>query len=128
MRRRDRPEDLIGVTYEMRLITGSEGAIRVDPHFITVNFLGGEPFEVLAKVAEPGTEPRATGETICRLVGMWLSAGGDAVEVIRQLRGIRAYPADPLGDDFRASSLADAIAKALDRALKNPPGQLGLGV
>jgi len=112
----DRPQALEGVTYRIPLD-------RLGTLFVTVNDLGGEPFEVFCRLGKAGADTEADAEALGRLLSFSLRLIGPVPRRLRlealaeQLKGIGG--SIPLGfGPNRVRSIADGISQALHRYLR----------
>ncbi len=80
--------------------------------YLTINSMGGEPFETFATVAKAGGMIQADLECVCRLISLALRYRIPMHEITRQLIGIQDGNPYGVGAN-RVLSLWDAIAKAL---------------
>lgn len=81
--------------------------ITVDPH-------SEREVEVFAQLGKGGDLATSDLEAICRMISLWLRAGGNLVHVIKQLSGIGSSLQIPTRHG-RIMSLGDGLAKALKR-------------
>ncbi len=88
--------------------------------YLTINSIGGQPFETFATVAKAGGMIQADLECVCRLISLALRYRIPMHEITRQLIGIQDGNPYGMGGN-RVLSLWDAIAKAL--ATYHPAGQ-----
>lgn len=107
---RPRPQVLVGKTYKLRTDMGNV--------YITVN--GGDhgPFEVFIHLGKSGSTLMAFAEAIGRLVSLALRSGVSPYAVIHQLEGIKSGLPVRQEDGTVVFSVPDAIAKSLQRFLK----------
>ena len=105
---RKRPANLQGVTVK---ISTSFGNL-----YLTLNQLGGKPFELFATLGKSGKDTQAHTEALGRLVSLALRSGVPVKDVIEQLKGIGGSRPIFENDDL-ILSLPDAIAQGLERAL-----------
>lgn len=95
-----RPDVVTGGTIQIKTGCGNI--------YITVNGVEGRPFEVFLNMGKAGGCAFAQCESLGRLITYSLRIGGDVVEIIKELKGIRCHQT---GDD--TMSCADAVAKVL---------------
>jgi ribonucleoside-diphosphate reductase alpha chain len=107
---RVRPAVMMGMTYRVRTPYGNL--------FVTINEDEQGPFEVFAQLGKSGGFFGGQTEAICRMVSVALRSGIEIQEVIDQLKGIRGPEVSFDGGEM-IFSLPDAIAKILERHLKN---------
>ncbi len=81
---------------------------------ITVDPRQGRELEVFAQLGKGGDLANSDLEAICRMISLWLRAGGDLTQVIKQLAGIGSSLQIPTRAG-RIMSLGDGLAKALRR-------------
>jgi len=91
---------------------------------VTVNPHTGKELEVFAQLGKGGDLANSDLEAICRMVSLWLRAGGDMTHVIRQLHGIGSS-LQVQTKDGKIMSLADGLARAL-RKYMQAKAQFGL--
>ncbi len=84
---------------------------------ITVDPSEGREMEVFAQLGKGGDLATSDLEAICRMISLWLRAGGTLTHVIKQLSGIGSSLQIPTRDG-RIMSLGDGIAKALKRYVR----------
>ena len=102
----DRPVTLAGFTDKIKTGYGNL--------YVTVNLLGGKPFEVFAQIGKSGYSTMADTEAICRLISLGLRSGIGIEKIIEQLVGIGG--ASPVFQEGGLiMSIPDAIAKVLTR-------------
>jgi len=102
----DRPITLSGFTDKIKTGYGNL--------YVTVNILGGKPFEVFAQIGKSGYSTMADTEAICRLISLGLRSGIGVDKIIEQLVGIGG--ASPVFQEGGLiMSIPDAIAKVLTR-------------
>ena len=83
--------------------------VTVDPEL-------GVEREVFAQLGKGGDVANSDLEAICRLLSLWLRVNGDLRVALKQLAGIGSSLTVPTKDG-RIMSLADGLAKALERFL-----------
>ena len=103
---RKRPDIVQGVTQKVQTGLGAM--------YLTVNEVGGEPFEVFATIGKSGRSITAKAEAIGRLVSLALRSGVHVRDVVAQIKGIGGeHPV------FRGKglllSIPDAIAWVLEK-------------
>ncbi|MCG8409349.1 MAG: vitamin B12-dependent ribonucleotide reductase [Phycisphaerales bacterium] len=81
---------------------------------ITVDPRTERECEVFAQLGKGGDLATSDLEAICRMISLWLRAGGSLVHVIKQLSGIGSSLQIPTRHG-RIMSLGDGLAKALKR-------------
>jgi len=79
---------------------------------ITVDPKTGQELEVFAQLGKGGDVAASDLEAICRMISLWLRAGGSLKHVIQQLKGIGSSLQIPTKDG-RIMSLGDGLARAL---------------
>jgi ribonucleoside-diphosphate reductase alpha chain len=84
---------------------------------ITVDPQSQREREVFAQLGKGGDIATSDLEAICRMISLWLRAGGSIVHVIKQLSGIGSSLQIPTRDG-RIMSLGDGLAQALKRYLR----------
>jgi ribonucleoside-diphosphate reductase alpha chain len=105
---RKRPSNLQGTTVKIRTSFGNL--------YLTLNQLGGRPFELFATLGKSGKDTQAHTEALGRLISLALRSGVTVRDVIEQLKGIGG--SQPIFEnDGIILSLPDAIAQGLERAL-----------
>jgi len=110
IKKRERPEDLTGVTTKIKTGYGNL--------YVTVNILNGKPFEVFAQIGKSGYSTMADTEAICRLISLGLRSGIPVDNIVKQLKGIGG--ASPVfGNGGLISSIPDAIAIVLHKHFGN---------
>jgi ribonucleoside-diphosphate reductase alpha chain len=115
---RKRPDVVTGKTYKLKTSYGSL--------YVTINNdENNKPFEVFANIGKAGGFFGAKTEAISRLVSLALRSGIKAEEVVSQLKGIRG-PMPTWTKEGPILSLADAIAKTLEKHLKKDEQKLDL--
>jgi ribonucleoside-diphosphate reductase alpha chain len=99
---------LLGSTVKIRTSFGNL--------YLTLNMLGGRPFELFATLGKSGKDTQAHTEALGRLVSLSLRSGVPVRDIIEQLKGIGG--SQPIFEnDGIILSLPDAIAQGLERAL-----------
>ncbi|MCX7803788.1 MAG: vitamin B12-dependent ribonucleotide reductase [Planctomycetota bacterium] len=83
---------------------------------ITVDPRTEREMEVFAQLGKGGDVAASDIEAICRMVSLFLRCGGSLHLVLDQLEGIGSHLSIP-SRDGRVMSLADGLAKAIDRYL-----------
>ena len=105
---RKRPANLQGTTVKIRTSFGNL--------YLTLNQLGGRPFELFATLGKSGKDTQAHTEALGRLISLALRSGVKVRDVIEQLKGIGG--SQPIFEnDGIILSLPDAIAQGLERAM-----------
>jgi ribonucleoside-diphosphate reductase alpha chain len=105
---RKRPSNLQGTTVKIRTSFGNL--------YLTLNQLGGRPFELFATLGKSGKDTQAHTEALGRLISLALRSGVTVRDIIEQLKGIGG--SQPVFEnDGIILSLPDAIAQGLERAL-----------
>jgi ribonucleoside-diphosphate reductase alpha chain len=105
---RRRPANLQGTTVKIRTGFGNL--------YLTLNQLGGRPFELFATLGKSGKDTQAHTEALGRLISLALRSGVKVRDVIEQLKGIGG--SQPIFEnDGIVLSLPDAIAQGLERAM-----------
>lgn len=84
---------------------------------ITVDAKAERELEVFAQLGKGGDLANSDLEAICRMISLWLRAGGALSHVIKQLSGIGSSLQIPTRTG-RIMSLGDGLAAALKRYLK----------
>ncbi len=109
---RPRPKILYGKTIEM--MTGC-GKL-----YVTINSdEKGEPFEVFTSMGKAGGCAQSQCEAIGRLISIVFRSGGSPETIIKQLKGISCHMKFGFGPN-QVLSCADAVAKAIEKAINNP--------
>ncbi len=70
--------------------------------------------EVFAQLGKGGDIANSDLEAICRMISLWLRAGGKLIHVVKQLSGIGSHLQIPTRDG-KIMSLGDGLAQALKR-------------
>jgi ribonucleoside-diphosphate reductase alpha chain len=81
---------------------------------ITVDPKTGRDLEVFAQLGKGGDVANSDLEAICRLISLWLRAGGTLKHVVRQLKDIGSSLQVPTRDG-KIMSLGDGLSRALMR-------------
>ncbi len=81
---------------------------------VSVDPAAGREREVFAQLGKGGDVANSDLEAICRLLSLWLRAGGSLETALKQLEGIGSSLTVPTKDG-RIMSLADGLARALRR-------------
>jgi len=84
---------------------------------ITVDPKSGRDLEVFAQLGKGGDIANSDLEAICRLISLWLRAGGSLQHVVRQLKDIGSTLQVPTRDG-KIMSLGDGLARALMKYTK----------
>lgn len=84
---------------------------------ITVDPREDREMEVFAQLGKGGDLANSDLEAICRMISLWLRAGGRLNHVIKQLSGIGSTLQIPTRDG-KIMSLGDGLAKALKRYVR----------
>lgn len=109
---RPRPKILYGKTIEM--MTGC-GKL-----YVTINSdEKGDPFEVFTSMGKAGGCAQSQCEAIGRLISIVFRSGGSPEIIIKQLKGISCHMKFGFGPN-QVLSCADAVAKAIEKAINNP--------
>lgn len=109
LQKRKRPSVISGRTKKM--MTGCGGL------YVTVNSVEkGHPFELFTNMGKAGGCAASQAEAIGRLVSLSLRVGVNPQEIVTELRGISCHQPS-WGDSGRILSCADAIGKALEKAI-----------
>ncbi|MDR3176701.1 MAG: vitamin B12-dependent ribonucleotide reductase [Desulfovibrio sp.] len=110
---RERPDLIYGFTQKVR--TG-HGVM-----YVTVNELNGKPFEVFVSIGKSGRSTTAKAEAVGRLVSLCLRSGIEAVEIVRQIKGIGGeIQVFQPGKQGQVQSIPDGVAWVLEnRYLKS---------
>jgi ribonucleoside-diphosphate reductase alpha chain len=101
---KQRPETLFGTTVKTQTGVGNV--------YVTVNYLGGKPFEVFVSTGKCGQSTMAKAEAVGRLVSLALRNDIGVEEIIKQLSGIAGSHPLAHGDGI-VLSIPDAVAKVL---------------
>ena len=83
---------------------------------VSVDPVSGREREVFAQLGKGGDLANSDLEAICRILSLWLRSNGSLELALRQLSGIGSSLSVPTKDG-RIMSLADGLAKALERYL-----------
>ena len=103
---RDIPEIVSGLRIRQMTPFGNMHVkITVDPH-------SGRELEVFAQLGKGGDLANSDLEAICRLISLWLRAGGSLNHVIRQLKDIGSS-LQVATKEGKIKSLGDGLARAL---------------
>jgi len=121
----DRPKGLLGPIIEPRDIPEIVSGLRLrqvtpfgNMHVkITVDPKSERELEVFAQLGKGGDLANSDLEAICRLISLWLRAGGQLHHVIRQLKDIGSTLQVPTRDG-KIMSLGDGLARALQRYMR----------
>ncbi|MBK8269810.1 MAG: hypothetical protein IPK83_16555 [Planctomycetes bacterium] len=81
---------------------------------ITVDPRTQRELEVFAQLGKGGDIANSDLEAICRMISLWLRAGGSLIHVTKQLTGIGSHLQIPTRDG-KIMSLGDGLAQALKR-------------
>lgn len=104
--KRPRPKKVIGITRKIKTGCGNL--------FLTVNEDESGLFELFVKFGKGGGCSSTIGESIGRLASLSFRFGGDANEVIKQLRGIVCHQQIPaIGDNPAVLSCVDGVSQLL---------------
>ncbi|MDR1490463.1 MAG: vitamin B12-dependent ribonucleotide reductase [Desulfovibrio sp.] len=122
---RERPDLIFGFTQKVR--TG-HGVM-----YVTVNEFNDKPFEVFVSIGKSGRSTTAKAEAVGRLVSLCLRSGIEAVEIVRQIKGIGGeIQVFQPGKQGQVQSIPDGVAWVLEnRYLKSQSAARegnGLGV
>jgi ribonucleoside-diphosphate reductase alpha chain len=112
--KRDRPQVLVGKTYQMRTGCG--------PLYITINEDTHGLFEVFTTMGKAGGCAASQCEALGRLVSLSWRFGVDVEEVVKNLKGISCHKPFGFGPG-RVLSCADALALAVQKHY-NPTGEV----
>jgi len=104
LRKRERPQVLVGKTYQMKTGCG--------PLYITINEDVEGLFEVFTTMGKAGGCAASQCEALGRLVSLAWRSGVDVDSVVRNLRGISCHKPSGFGT-ARVLSCADALAIAV---------------
>ncbi len=110
----ERPQLMIGKTIKLRVTQGTL--------YLTADFEGGRIREVFINLGKAGSEEKSYAEALGRLISKYMQLGGNVKEVIESLKGIRSTTV-MWEHGLRIYSVPDAIAKALEIAIGEAPGQ-----
>lgn len=106
----ERPDVLTGITERIRTGYGNL--------YITINTMGGRPFEVFAQIGKSGWSTMADTEAICRMISLTLRSDVAVEAVIEQLTGIGGE--SPLYQNGELiKSIPDAISMVLRKHFGN---------
>ncbi len=109
---RPRPGMLIGKTIEMHTGCGKM--------YVTINQdEDGRIFGVFTHIGKAGGCAQSQSEAIGRLISLALRSGSEPETIIRQLKSISCHMKSGYGPNT-VLSCADAVAKALERAISSP--------
>ena len=109
------PKDLPPITSGIRIRQQTPfGNMHIQ---ITVDPRSQRELEVFAQLGKGGDIATSDLEAICRMISLWLRAGGSLVHVIKQLSGIGSSLQIPTRHG-RIMSLGDGLAQALKRYLR----------
>jgi len=100
----ERPETLTGSTHE--ILTGF-GEL-----YVTINYHGGFPFEVLCNIGKSGASENAKAEAVGKLISLALRSGISMEHIIKQIEGIVGSKSQ-YTEYGLVTSIPDAIAKIL---------------
>ena len=109
MKPQERPIELDGITGCYNLGCGKL--------YVIVNFLGGKPYEVFAKMGHAGGCSSAQLEFGCRMISLNLRSGVDPNLIITKLEDI-SCPGMGWEDGRQNLSCPDVISKALKDSIK----------
>jgi hypothetical protein len=84
---------------------------------VTVDPRSQRELEVFAQLGKGGDIATSDLEAICRMISLWLRAGGTLKHVIRQLKDIGSSLQVPTRDG-KIMSLGDGLARALQRYMR----------
>ena len=110
----ERPQMMVGRTIKLRVTQGTL--------YLTADFEGNRIREVFINLGKAGSEEKSYAEALGRLISKYLQLGGDIKEVIWSLKGIRSTSV-MWEHGLKIYSVPDAIAKALEIAIGESPGQ-----
>jgi len=109
------PRDLPAITSAIRVRQQTPfGNMHIQ---ITVDPTQERELEVFAQLGKGGDIATSDLEAICRMISLWLRAGGGLVHVIKQLAGIGSSLQIPTRHG-RIMSLGDGLAQGLKRYMK----------
>jgi ribonucleoside-diphosphate reductase alpha chain len=111
---RPRPDNLLGITKEMKTSCGKL--------YVTMNRDEKGIFEVFNQMGKAGGCAASQSEAIGRLVSLALRSGVKPEAVVKQLKGISCHLPAWSGNGGKILSCADAVAKALDWYIDNFEG------
>ncbi len=106
--RRDRPQALTGLTYQMQTGCG--------PLYITINEDDQGVFELFTMMGKAGGCAASQSEAMGRMVSLAWRSGVEARQVMKQLKGISCHKPSGFGEN-RILSCADAVATAIEKHL-----------
>ncbi len=106
----ERPDLLQGFTEKIKTGYGNL--------YVTVNTLGGKPFEVFAQIGKSGYTTMADTEAVCRLISLAFRSGVKVENVVEQLTGIGGA-SQIYQEGGIVTSIPDAIAKVLKKHFIN---------
>ncbi|HDS15768.1 MAG TPA: vitamin B12-dependent ribonucleotide reductase [Proteobacteria bacterium] len=113
--KRDRPQTLVGRTYQMTTGCG--------PLYVTINDdEKGLAFELFNTIGKAGGCAASQSEAIGRLVSLAWRSGQQPEPIIKQLIGISCHKPAGFGEN-RVTSCADAIAQAIRHHLEKNNGK-----
>ncbi len=113
--KRDRPQALVGRTYQMTTGCG--------PLYVTINDdEKGLSFELFNTIGKAGGCAASQSEAIGRLVSLAWRSGQQPEPIIKQLIGISCHKPAGFGEN-RVTSCADAIAQAIRHHLEKNNGK-----
>jgi len=113
--KRDRPQTLVGRTYQMTTGCG--------PLYVTINDdEKGLSFELFNTIGKAGGCAASQSEAIGRLVSLAWRSGQQPEPIIKQLIGISCHKPAGFGEN-RVTSCADAIAQAIRHHLEKNNGK-----
>lgn len=109
--KRPRPKKVVGITRKIKTGCGNL--------FLTVNEDESGLFELFIKFGKGGGCSSTIGESLGRLASLSFRFGGDAKEVIKQLRGIVCHQQVPaIGDNAAVLSCVDGVSQLLEQHIK----------
>ena len=113
--KRDRPQALVGRTYQMSTGCG--------PLYVTINDdEKGLSFELFNTIGKAGGCAASQSEAIGRLVSLAWRSGQQPEPIIKQLIGISCHKPSGFGEN-RVTSCADAIAQAIRHHIEKNNGK-----
>ena len=113
--KRDRPQTLVGRTYQMTTGCG--------PLYVTINDdEKGLTFELFNTIGKAGGCAASQSEAIGRLVSLAWRSGQQPEPIIKQLIGISCHKPSGFGEN-RVTSCADAIAQAIRHHIEKNNGK-----